>query len=1232
MDFFKVRIKVRPKGPPLIYPDWVIGRSSDLMIRGRAFYAVWDEEAGLWSTDEYDVQRLVDRELYKKADEMKRANGFEYSVQAMSSYDSQSWVKFRRFIQNISDNSHQLDERLTFLNTEVKKTDYVSKKLPYSLEPGSYEAWDSLLDVLYSPEERAKIEWSIGSIVAGKSPFIQKFLVFYGSSGTGKSTILNIIQKLFPGYYTMFDAKALGTASNSFATEAFKDNPLVAIQHDGDLSRIDDNTRLNSIVSHEYMMMNEKYKSGYTARANAFLFMGTNQPVKISDAKSGIIRRLIDVQPSGKLLSPSLYLKLMNQIDFELGAIAYHCKEVFESMGEHYYDDYRPIEMMLQTDVFLNFIEYNYHIFKNSEGITLKRAYALYKEFCEETGVTKIIPQYKFREELRNYFDDFKERAYVDGKSVRSYYTGVKEIYTTELKDSEHYAIKLERKKSLLDELYSEQPAQLANDEGHPRKKWANVDTVLGDLDTTELHYLKVPKNHIVIDFDLVDEDGERDLEKNLEEASKWPPTYAELSRSEKGLHLHYIYTGEVEDLSSVYDVGIEIKKLLGDASLRRKLTKCNDLDLATLSSGLPVKEKKVLDKKEIQSEIGLRKLIARNLRKEIHPGTKPSIDFIHKILEDAYNSDLKYDVTDMRADIIAFAAGSTNQAAESLRITQDMKFSSEDAMTEIDDPESLIAFFDVEVYKNLLVVCWKYKGSDEVVKMINPSPEEVGDLFQLKLVGFNNRRYDNHILYGRYLGYSNEELFNLSQSIIVDRNKNSYFGEAYNISYADVYDFSSLKQGLKKFEIDLGITHMEMDIPWDEPAPEDRWDDIVNYCANDVIATEKVFESRSDDFAARKILAKLSGLSVNRSTQSHTAKIIFGEDKNPQSKFEYTDLSIMFPGYEFDAGTSKYKGEVVGEGGYVYSEPGYYTDVVVLDIASMHPTSVIELNLFGEYTKNFKRLVDARLAIKHNELDRLSALLGEDIHIQDEDLDKLSYALKIVINTVYGLTSAKFDNPFRDVRNKDNIVAKRGALFMIDLKEFVQDEGFDVVHVKTDSIKIPNATPEIVEAIQEYGRKYGYIFEEECVYDKFCLINAAVYVGVDDGKWDAVGAQFKHPYVFKSLFTHEVGGLDDMAETKSVVKGHMYLEFENETMVYVGSTGSFLPCREGGGRLWRINEGKKYAVSGTKDWKWISRQMITDEEDFLKNQVSWDYYRDLTTKAIAAIEEFVPMDILTSQ
>ena len=1059
-------------------------------------------------------------------------------------------------------------------------------------------------------------------------------MVFYGPAGSGKSTILNIIQKLFDGYVATFDAKALGSSNNAFATEVFKGNPLVAIQHDGDLSKIDDNTKLNSIISHEDMTMNEKYKPSYTARVNAFLFMGTNQPVKISDSKSGIIRRLIDVHPTGLTVDPDRYHILLSQIDFELGAIAKHCLDRYLEMGRNYYNTYRPVEMMLQTDVFFNFVEAHYDIFTLEDGVSLKRAYTLYKEFCNETGIDRIMAQYKFREELRNYFDEFLERAEIDGKSVRSYYRGFKGLaqgMERAFVPDEGYSLTLEEGESIFDVAYADQPAQYANEQGAPKRKWKDVKSTLSKIDTSKLHYVKVPENHIVIDIDLPDEDGEKDLERSLAAAMEWPPTYTELSKSGKGVHLHYIYHGDVHELSNIYDVGIEVKTLLGDSSLRRRLTKCNNLGFATISTGLPKKERSMIDNDVVMSEKGLRRLIDRNLRKEIHPSTKSSIDFIAKILDDAYEQGLTYDLRDIRPTVLSFAAKSTHQAELCIKTVSKMKFVGQNESLGSEFPDdSPIVFFDVEVYPNLLVVCWKYEGDSDVVKMINPDPHEIEELFQMKLVGFNNRRYDNHILFARYLGYTLEEVYKVSQRLISNV-KSALFGEAYNVSYTDIYDFSSKKQGLKKFEIELGLHHMELDLPWDQDAPEDRWIDISDYCANDVIATEAVFNARKQDFVARQILSDISGLSVNHTTLSHTAKIIFGDEKYPQKDFVYTDLSKQFKGYKFQGKESTYRGEVTGEGGYVYSEPGFYEDVALLDVASMHPTSIEELNLFGPYTKRFSDLKAARMAIKHKDYDAASSLLGgklaKFVKGSEDDLDALSYALKIVINIVYGLTSASFDNPFRDNRNKDNIVAKRGALFMIDLKHEVQKKGFTVAHIKTDSIKIPHATPEIIEFVTDFGKKYGYDFEHEVTYDKFCLVNDAVYIARKGDIWTAVGAQFQKPYVFKTLFSGEEITFDDLCETKNVVQGAMYLDPTNsETpdiskMVHVGRTGSFVPVKKNGGTLYRVKDEKFFHVTGTKGYLWMEREIAEADPNL---EIDHSYFEGLKDSAFETIDYFV--------
>ena len=539
------------------------------------------------------------------------------------------------------------------------------------------------------------------------------------------------------------------------------------------------------------------------------------------------------------------------------------------------------------------------------------------------------------------------------------------------------------------------------------------------------------------------------------------------------------------------------------------------------------------------------------------------------------------------------------------------MQFKSADQSAGAKNDDAKLVFYDVEVFPNLFLVNWKIEGEGKpVVRMINPTPTEIEELMRFRLVGFNCRRYDNHILYARLMGYTNEQLYNLSTKII-NGSANCFFGEAYNVSYTDVYDFSSKKQSLKKFEIELGIHHQELGLPWDKPVPEELWTKVAEYCDNDVIATEATFNARKADFTARQILADVAGMSVNDTTNSLTTRIIFGNNRKPQDQFNYrfmgdesqifdpnADLPFtmgledydeftqfdknhrpIFPGYTFEGGKSVYRGEEVGEGGYVYSEPGMYSNIALLDIASMHPSSIVAEELFGpEYTKRFNEILQARIAIKHKDFDKAKKMLGGALakYLTDENAAAdLAQALKIAINSVYGLTSAGFENPFRDNRNKDNIVAKRGALFMVNLKHAVQSQGFTVAHIKTDSIKIPYATPEIIKFVTEYGKLYGYNFEHEATYDRMCLVNDAVYIAryatvekccdlygkkyIESAKdickenkkhpyaWTATGTQFQIPYVFKTLFSKENIEFEDMCETKSVTSS-LYLDM-NEAL-----------------------------------------------------------------------------------
>jgi hypothetical protein len=1300
LDFLTISEKSPKQGVLNIYPKFRITKSKDLMIRGRDFYAVWVEERGLWSTDEQDCLMLIDREVDRYYEENK-SRYTAVQVNVLHMWDAETgmidaWHKYCQ--KQTRDSYHMLDEKLIFANMEPCKEDYSSKRLPYALAPCDIPNYELLISTLYDEEERKKIEWAIGAVITGDSKTIQKFLVLYGAMGTGKSTILNIIQQLFDGYYAVFDAKALGSANNAFALESFRTNPLIGIQHDGDLSRIEDNTRLNSLISHETMTVNEKFKATYENRFKTFLFMGTNKPVKITDSRSGLIRRLIDVTPSGNKLPIQEYNKAMSQIPFELGGIACHCRDVYLD-NKRIYDDYIPTRMMGASNDFYNYICDSYFVFKRDDHTTLKAAWEMYKQFCEDTNVPYPFSQRIFKEELKNYFWEFKDQCMIDGERYRNYFVGFRTDRVDGLSDEKTNIdiskwIHFTSQTSIFDSICKECPAQLANDAGTPNQKWNNVNTKLSDIDTAQLHYVKVPENHIVIDFDIPDENGEKSLEKNLEAANKWPETYAELSKSGQGIHLHYIYTGDVSQLRSIYANHIEIKTFNGNSSLRRMLTKCNDLQISIISSGLPMKgEKKMVNFDTVKSEKSLRTLIARNLKKEIHPGTKPSMDFIYKILEDAYNSGMHYDITDMRNAILVFAMNSTHQAEYCIKLFNKMKFKSDDISPSVNNDSEELVFYDVEVFPNLFVICWKKRGEKKQVNtMINPTPQDVEALLQYRLIGFNCRRYDNHILYARLLGYSEEQLYNLSQKII-SNSKNCFFGEAYNISYTDIYDFASAgnKKSLKKLEIEMGIHHQELGLPWDQPVPEDKWPLVGQYCCNDVIATEAAFDYLKADWTARQILADIAGMSVNDTTNTLTTRIIFGNDRKPQDKFHYRNLaepvndmdtemysflrekfpdmmaqthgdanSLLpyFPGYSYEFGKSIYHDEEVGEGGYVYSEPGIYGLVALLDVTSMHPHSAIAEYLFGPYTERFYELLYGRVDIKHEEWDEINDILDGKItrwvdKVKSGEMKSkdLANALKTAINSVYGLTSAKFDNPFKDPRNIDNIVAKRGALFMIDLKHEVQERGFKVAHIKTDSIKIPDATPEIIQFVIDFGKQYGYFFEHEATYEKMCLVNKSTYIAMyasadkcadlygyspgdnmsHGGEWTATGEQFAVPYVFKTLFTHEPLVFDDFCETFAVQTA-LYLDMNEDlgedehAYRFVGRVGQFTPIMPfyGGGELMRQTVDKdgnvKYGyANGAKGYRWLESEDIRNLPN-AKDMINLTYYIQLAEDAVRDI------------
>ena len=1274
MDFCKINFR-KQKGDTLeVYPEFIVDESKDLMVRGSDFYAVWDPETGLWNRKRLTVRKMIDKEIRDKISELEKDPGYrdKHIVgKYLAGFSTNQWTTFERYMRSIQNNFKQLDEKVAFLDTETKQEDYISRRLPYVMKEGDTSAWERMISTLYDPDERDKIEWAIGSVLSGDSKKIQKFLVFYGPSGTGKGTILDIVKKLFKGYTVDFKAENLVQMSDQFGLHFLASHPLIAIDADTNLSRIETNATLNKITSHDELQVNEKFKTQYPVKPICMLMLGTNKPVKITDAKSGIIRRLIDVEPSGrKIEDPLEYEELNERIEFELGAIAWHCLQVYKELGgRHAYDSYVPERMMYRTDAFFNFMEEKADKFIENEGVSANDLWAMWKDYCQSSGIEFTKKRFEIIDEAKNYFSEFSPTKRVGDIQYRSWLSGLRldKLHRDEGKSKETPRRKAERRKkaesgsdepisvdtggkhlqavakaevkeeaklkesdipkygwlcmdstkSLLDDILKDCPAQyeITDKDGRnrPEFKWEKVLTTLKELDTSRTHYVRKIGNLICIDFDLRDKDGVKDILKNLKAAgsSRWKPTYAEFSNSGKGIHLYYWYDGDINRLSSMFDDEIEIKVYPDDQlrALRRRVTRCNSLPIAHISSGLPLKEfKSMINWDGIKDEKHLRNLIIQAIKKECRPyGEEPKtvtcVKYIRDILKQAQDKGMKYDIHDLDEAIYAFAAHSKNNADECIRMYYDMELIWPRVSSFTGDPETSIkeAFkgydeapviiLDCEVIQNLTLVVYKELEPDgkagifkkngpdkKCIRMYNPMPKDIEKLFSMRIVGHNVTGYDNYILYALWLGYSPQEIFQLSQSIIINGNRVPW-REAKNISWTDTYDVSNDKKGLKKIEIEMHIPHKEMEIDWSKPLPESEWERLAQYCENDVLATEAYFLSKGwqADFKARKILAALTGMTVNDSTNSLTAQLLFGNVKEPWHEFIYPNLKEEFPEYRMEFGKSYYGDVAIGEGGRVYAEEGTYYDVITLDVSGMHPSTINRIRGFGPYTQGYEDLYNARIAIKHKDYESARKMFDGRLapYLEsDEDADALSHALKIALNSVYGMTAAHFQNRFKDPRNIDNWVAKRGALFMEKLRREVQARGGHVIHIKTDSIKLVKPTQELQDFVMEFGRKYGYTFEVESRYERICLVNHAVYIALrqkDDPswlkecakakkraaetetpyceptRWTATGAQFAHPYVFKRLFSHEPMDFWDFCETKTV-KTSLYLDM-NENL-----------------------------------------------------------------------------------
>lgn len=187
------------------------------------------------------------------------------------------------------------------------------------------------------------------------------------------------------------------------------------------------------------------------------------------------------------------------------------------------------------------------------------------------------------------------------------------------------------------------------------------------------------------------------------------------------------------------------------------------------------------------------------------------------------------------------------------------------------------LVVYDWEVFSNFACVCFESLWSDQ--KLVIEISNRVNTSKQLKsitdwytLVGYNNHNYDDPLtqMLLTKKNVTNKELFEMSQTLVKNSynrsdeerkaiNRYKYNKEFDSIDFMTMLASSKLRVSLKHLQVKIKWPKvLDFEVNWNEELPEDRFDECISYCFNDVSSLKAVVLSKSKDLDLRdKIQAK---------------------------------------------------------------------------------------------------------------------------------------------------------------------------------------------------------------------------------------------------------------------------------------------------------------------------------------------------------------------------------------
>lgn len=324
--------------------------------------------------------------------------------------------------------------------------------------------------------------------------------------------------------------------------------------------------------------------------------------------------------------------------------------------------------------------------------------------------------------------------------------------------------------------------------------------------------------------------------------------------------------------------------------------------------------------------------------------------------------------------------------------------------------------------------------------------------------VGYNIRGYDQYIMKGLTLDMD----INQINDHIIAGNQGWRFSNMFMKVPLNIYDVQTTYHSLKTLEGYMGENIEETDVSFElrRSLTQEEIDLTIQYCTHDVEQTVKVFFEKIEEFESHIGLINMFELPLKyiSKTKAQLSAMILNARKPSVDRDDETDVTIVdtlkIDKYKdvlnwFENTTEWAEGgslnyvvagvpHIFGIGGIhgaieKYIDEGEFINV---DVGSYYPALMIEYDFLSRNVaqpKLFKEIRDKRITYK-------------------QQGDKRQQPLKIVLNSTYGASKAKF-NQLYDPRQANNVCIN-GQLLLLDLIEKLEDY-CEIINSNTDGLLI---------------------------------------------------------------------------------------------------------------------------------------------------------------------------------